>query len=114
LKFDYKEAEYMNLLLLEGGIMLDSVEATKVCERLKGYPEILEKVKEVLDLVEKGNVESADDFEEALIPQVRKFGQVIVQTWATSEENTIRKKLETHRVAHHSKKNSTGIPPLDK
>lgn len=92
--------------------MLDSAEAIKVYERLKGYPEILEKVKEMLDLIEKGNVESADDFEEALIPQVRKFGRVIVQTWAASEEAGMRKALETHRVGHHSKKNSIGIQPL--
>jgi len=48
---------------------------------------------------------SVDDFEEALIPQVRKFGVEIVQTWAAVEENQIRMNLEGDGVAHHSKKN---------
>ena len=82
--------------------------------RLKAYPNLLGKVKEMLDLIEKQPVKSADDFEEALIPQVRKFGREVVETWAAQEESGIRSDLEEERVAHHSKKKSIGRPPLAK
>ncbi len=59
----------------------------------------------MLDLIEKNKVESVDDFEEALIPQVRKFGVEIVQTWAAVEEDQQRRDLEEKGLAHHSKKN---------
>lgn len=85
--------------------MLSSNEMLETYERLKAYPNLLVKVKEMLDLIEKNKVESVDDFEEALIPQVRKLGAEIVQTWAAVEENQIRMNLEGHGVAHHSKKN---------
>jgi len=94
--------------------MLDPCEISETCERLKVYPNILEKVKEMLDLIEKKKVKSADDFEEALIPEVRKFGQEIVQTWASAEERTLRENLENSHVAHHSKKKYIGTPPLEK
>jgi len=85
--------------------MINSNEMLETCERLRAYPNLLEKVKEMLDLIEKNKVESVDDFEEALIPQVRKFGVEIVQTWATVEERQVRESLEDNGVEHHSKKN---------
>jgi hypothetical protein len=94
--------------------MLNSKEISETCERLKVYPNILKKIKEMLDLIEKKKVESVDDFEEALIPEVRKFGKEIVQTWASVEEGTMRENLENNNVAHHSKKNCIGIQPLEK
>ena len=94
--------------------MLDSNEMVETCERLKAYPSLLEKVKGMLDLIEKENVESADDFEEALIPEVRKLGKEIVEVWACEEEQTVRGKLEKNGESHHSKKNSTGTQPLEK
>lgn len=94
--------------------MLNLNEIVETCERLKAYPSLLEKVKEMLDLMEKKKVESVDDFEEALILQVRGFGKEMVQTWACSEEEQMRKSLESAGKAHHSKKNCIGIPPLEK
>ena len=94
--------------------MLNSNEISETYERLKVYPNLLEKVKEMLDLIEKKKVESVDDFEEALIPQVRKFGKEIVQTWACAEEKQMRKDLEDSNAAHHSKKNCTGIQPSER
>lgn len=85
--------------------MLNSHEMLETYERLRAYPNLLVKVKEMLDLIEKNKVESVDDFEEALIPQVRKFGVEIVQTWAAAEESQVREKLEDSGAEHHSKKN---------
>jgi len=91
--------------------MFDLKDADETYERLKAYPNLLGKVKEILDFIEKEEVTSADDFEEALIPQVRGLGKEIVETWATQEEKSTRERLENDGMAHHSKKKSTGIPP---
>lgn len=94
--------------------MFDLKEAEETLERLKAYPNLLSKVRTMLDLIEKQQVETADDFEEALIPEVRGLGKEILKTWATYEEGRIRTDLENDGVAHHSKKKSIGIPPLEK
>lgn len=93
--------------------MLNSNEKLEIWDRLKVYPNLLEKVKEMLDLIEKKEVASVDDFEEALIPEVRKLGKEIVQTWASIEEGVMKENLESCNMAHHSKKNYTGIQPLE-
>lgn len=93
--------------------MLNSNEISETCERLKVYPNLLEKVKGMLDLIEKKEVESVDDFEEALIPEVGKLGKEIVETWATSEERAMRKDLENKSMAHHSKKKCIGTQSLE-
>jgi len=94
--------------------MTDASEEQEVCERLRGYPKLLKTVKGMIDLIEKENVESVDDFEEALIPQVRKLGKAITQTWASGKEQSMKSNLEKASEPHHSKKNSIGIRPLEK
>lgn len=94
--------------------MLNTDEVLETCERLKIYPNLLEKIKEMLDLIEKEKVKSVDDFEEALIPQVRKFGGEITQTWASNEEKLLREKMEAKGEKPHSKKNSNGKQLLGK
>lgn len=59
--------------------MPNSNEMLETCERLKAYPNLLAKVKEMLDLIEKNQVESIDDFEEALILQLSELGVEIAQ-----------------------------------
>ena len=94
--------------------MFNVKETEETWERLKVYPNLLDKVKTMLDLIEKKQVESADDFEEALIPEVRGFGKEIVKTWAAHEEALLREDLADDGAAHHSKKKSIGIPPSEK
>jgi len=94
--------------------MINSDEMLETCERLKEYPELMEGVKEMLDLIEIGDSKSADDFEEALIPEVRKFGKKIIKTWATHEAEAMGTDFEDQSATHHSKKNSIGSPPLEK
>ena len=94
--------------------MFDLNKAEEILDRLKAYPNILKKLEAMLDLIEKNKVESADDFEEALIPEVRGFGKEITQTRASFEESFLRESLERDGIAHHSKKNSTGKLPLEK
>lgn len=89
-------------------------ETEEIVKRLIAYPKILNKIKEMLDLIEKNQIETADDFEEALIPEVRGFGKEILQTWVANEEGIIRKNLENKESVHHSKKNFTGTPLLEK
>lgn len=94
--------------------MLDQKETEETCNRLKVYPNIVARIKEMLDLMEKKEVESVDSFEEALIPEVRGFGREIMQTWAITAEHGEREGLENQGLSHHSKKNFIGVPPLEK
>lgn len=66
-------------MLRQGDFMPNSNEMLETCERLKAYPNLLAKVKEMLDLIEKNQVESIDDFEEALILQLSELGVEIAQ-----------------------------------
>ena len=91
---------------------LDEIQETN--ERLRAYPDLLEKIKGMLDLIEKKQPQTADDFEEALIPQVRNLGKNIVQAWASKEKGIAKKDLKEEKANCHSKKNSTGIRPLEK
>jgi len=84
--------------------MLNKEEMLETYERLKAYPTLLERVGQMLDLMEKNNVKTADDFEEALIPQVRQFGKDIMESWSSLEERLLRKDLEDKQEKHHSKK----------
>lgn len=62
----------------------------------------------MLDLIEIEKVSSVDDFEEALIPQVRKLGGEIMETWACNEEKILRENFKSKGQKQHSKKNSNG------
>lgn len=84
--------------------MLNLNEVLETFERLKAYPNLVEKVKEMLDLIEKQKIKSVDDFEEALIPQVRKLGGEIITTWASNEENVLRTEFKNNGEKPHSKK----------
>ena len=72
-------------------------------ERLKTYTEILEKVRELLDTMERKDFQSIDSIEEALIPDVRGLGKILVNSWASNEEVALKESLEG-TLPKHSKK----------
>jgi hypothetical protein len=82
---------------INGGTMLNTKESRDTIERLKSYPNLMEK-----------EVESADTFEEALIPEVRKLGKEVMEHWANSQEDTLKETLDDAGELYHSKKNSIG------
>lgn len=92
---------------------MPSLKESELIERLKTYPEILQKVEELLNTIERRDFTSVDSIEEALIPDVRGLGKILMASWAFKEEESLRKPLEETNQPHHSKKNSTGIQHLE-
>ena len=84
--------------------------------RLETYPHLEERLNRLLDLMENrsGTLIKADDIEMALIPEVRGLGRELLETWAQKQEASYQEEAEALGYSHHSKKNSTGIPPSEK
>jgi hypothetical protein len=85
--------------------MINEEELNKTLNRLKNHLDIVESLKELLDVAEgiKG-IEKADDAEFALIPEVRGLGRKFLKDWAehqTSEKEQIAKQ---EKLKMHSKK----------
>lgn len=84
---------------------MNEEEANKTCDRLKNHPEILEGVKELLDISEgiKG-IQRADDAEYALIPEVRGLGKKCLQDWANNQANAVEESSKKTLKLHSKKK----------
>ncbi len=89
---------------------------SSLAARLETYPNIEERLSRLLDLMENrsGTLIKADDIEMALIPEVRGLGRELLEVWAQKQEASCQQEAEAQGHPHHSKKNSTGIPPLGK
>lgn len=85
--------------------MLNKEEANEVVNRLKNHPEILESIKDLLDITEgiKG-IELADDAEFALIPEVRGLGTKCLQDWAKNQADVKEDLAKKDHLRQHSKK----------
>lgn len=93
--------------------VLNIEEVDSVCERLKGYPRIAGRIKQLLDSMENcsGELIKADDIEMALIPEVRGLGKDMLDEWALQRAEEEKVEAENEGLRHHSKKNSIGIQP---
>ncbi len=85
--------------------MLNQEETNNVLNRLRNHPEILESIKDLLDITEgvKG-IEKADDAEFALIPEVRGLGKKCLQDWAKHQTEEKENQAEENQLRKHSKK----------
>lgn len=85
--------------------MLNEEEKNQILSRLKNHPEILESIKDILDITEgvKG-IEIADDAEFALIPEVRGLGKKCLQDWAKFQTNEKEESVRNKHLKQHSKK----------
>ena len=63
-------------------------EERKMMERLRRHPEILERVRSILEIAEnrEGPVKTADEVEELLVQEMRKLGNVTMRDWAGEAE----------------------------
>jgi hypothetical protein len=73
-------------------------------ERLEKHPELKERFKMILDIVENtsGDVEKADEAERRAIEAVRQLGNEIVQGWAQRQHQ--KKEHECDQKAELSRK----------
>lgn len=85
--------------------MLNEEEKNQLWNRLKNHPEILESIKDLLDITEgiKG-IEIADDAEFALIPEVRGLGKKCLEDWAKHQAKKREKLAQKDHLKQHSKK----------
>ena len=84
--------------------MLNEEEIDQTVSRLKQHPEILETIKQLLDITESG-IETADDAELALIPEVRGLGKKCLKDWAKQRAQKKEKEAKEDQLKQHSKKN---------
>lgn len=81
-------------------------------ERLAQHPELRTKIESLLLVIEnaKGDLNRADDAEQAVLEEIRGIGQTALGEWAQSTQEAAQKSfLQDHPKAHRSrKKNSTG------
>lgn len=83
--------------------MLSEEEKNQIWDRLKNHPEMLETIKNLLDITE-GNIEIADDAEFALIPEVRGLGKKCLEDWAKHQTKGQEELARKKQLKQHSKK----------
>ena len=89
----------------------------QISARLSKHPELWNRIDRLLNIVENqdGRATLADDAEERVIREMRKFGQEILGEWAREgakreEEAVLNSGINVKRK---SKKNSTGTPRME-
>ena len=81
-------------------------------ERFAQHPELRTKIESLLSVVENayGELNQADDAEQAVIEEMRGIGQAALEDWSEQTHEAAKKRfIKAHPKAHRSrKKNSTG------
>lgn len=90
----------------------------ELMEKLRTYPELKERFKEIVRIVEnsKGETTLADDAEERVIEELRGLGHDALQSWAIrqAEQASARIVKQKKGLRKHVKKKCTGIAPTEK
>jgi hypothetical protein len=90
--------------------------ARELAERLEEYPELKERVEELLAVVEnaKGDAGKADEAEERVTEEIRKVGLVLMQSWAKRKNERVSREADQRSdMARKEKKTSTGTRDMD-
>ncbi len=87
--------------------------------KLNNHPQLLERFKELLRLVEgKGSdeIQLADVAEESIEANLRKLGGELLSDWALIQESKVSANVKSviKSAKLHSKKNTIGIPSTEK
>lgn len=90
-------------------------DTAELVRRLERHPHLKERIKALLNVAENssGLLERADDAEEALIVEVRKMGNELLQTWASTQAKRKEAAARDKALIGHSKKNCTGNLALE-
>lgn len=83
----------------------------ELVERLQRHPELCERVKELLTIVEnaEGDSLTADAAEERVVQEMRRIGREALQAWALGKEAKVAHHCATRLgLARRGKKNSIG------
>ena len=83
-----------------------TAQETRLIERLRQHPEMLDRVRSILDLAHAtdGPLQSADEVEELLIQELRQLGHSTMNQWATQAEVRVGEELQRQDVTVRSRK----------
>jgi len=89
----------------------------RISTRLSKHPELPNRIDRLLDIIENqdGQATLADDVEERVVGEMRKFGKEVLEEWA-KDESQRREDIVLNSgfsVKKKSKKNSTGTPLME-
>lgn len=95
------------------------MEIQDIAKILEKYPDLTQRLKEMLDIVEspnRGEFSTADAIEERTVGVVRNLGQNLMKNWAAqqSEQTSLQIRKRMVDAKKHIKKKSTGKRPLEK
>ena len=85
-------------------------------ERLRQYPQLQQRIEELLDVVENSNGDAAkaDEAEELLFAELRRMGQDALSAWADRKHSRLIKEYDLRSdLSRKQKKGSTGTPDSD-
>ena len=89
----------------------------RISARLSKHPELLNRIDRLLDIIENqdGQATLADDVEERVVGEMRKFGKEVLEEWAKDESQRREENVLSSGVyvKKKSKKNSTGTPRME-
>lgn len=87
--------------------------AQSIDERLRQYPQLQQRIEELLDVVENSNGDAAkaDEAEELLFEELRRMGQDALTAWAERKHSRLIKECDSRSdLSRKQKKDSTGTP----
>lgn len=73
-----------------------SQQEVELIQQLRQHPEIMERVRSILDLARNadGPLKTADEIEELLIEEVRRLGSATMKQWAAHAEERVSNELQ--------------------
>jgi hypothetical protein len=85
---------------------------------LRAHPELRERVESLLEIVmdSKGELDRADDAEEAVISGLQQMGRELLSSWAKEKEaqKVAQFQEQESEFNKHGKKKSIGTRPMEK
>lgn len=86
----------------------------QLLKKLEEYPTIKTKFIELIEFLERENLELADEAEMLMRNTIDGMGKNLLETWAKNQEKTKSKKFNEKGLPKHRKKNSIGLPLMGK
>jgi hypothetical protein len=90
----------------------------KLEKLLSAHPELRERIESLLEIVidSKGELDRADDAEEAVILGLQQMGKELLSSWAKEKETQKVAQFQEQEgeVKKHGKKKSSGTRPMEK
>jgi len=96
---------------------VDDQRIERLIRKLESYPEVLDRVERIMEVVENdtGEAITADEAEELLVQELRRMGHDALQGWARRKEVKLERDYSARSgMVRREKKDSTGRPDSDR